>query len=98
MRQHFSPLMRLCLWVFFSSMLLAIFLFVTGRAGYNTCAIISQIASFIFSALVIIDVLRSSLKPGNKVVWVLAVLLFQVFTGLAYYLTNREQPHNKTLA
>ena len=41
--------------------------------------------------IALIDILKSEFKGNNKLVWVLVVLLFNLFGAVIYFLIGKEQ-------
>jgi hypothetical protein len=97
MRRQIDVLLKLSLFVFLLTGLLGFYYLACGQeADALLCAKMGGSASLVFSTVVVLEVITlENMRFSIKLIWVVSIVLFQIFTALAYYLVGRkfvEQP------
>lgn len=85
-------LLKLSLALFLLTGLLG-FYYLSGGQEANAllCAKVGGFASLVFSTIVIFEVMTlENMRFSTKLIWVVFIMLFQIFTALAYYLVDRK--------
>lgn len=82
-------ILKMCLLVFIASFAASMYLLISESGSPLPWRYAGAAASVLFTVIVTAEVLNSpDAKPAVKAVWVLSFLIFQIFAGLAYYLTK----------
>lgn len=92
MHKLINILLRLSLALFLLTGLLG-FYYLSGEQEENAllCAKVGGFASLVFSTIAIFEVMTlGNMRLSKKLIWVAVILLFQIFTALAYYLVDRK--------
>ncbi len=92
MHRLINVLLRLSLSLFVLTGLLGFYYLSGGQeADALLCAKVGGFASLLFSTIAIFEVLTlETMRFSTKLVWVVSIMLFQIFTALAYYLIDRK--------
>jgi len=87
-----SVLLKLSLSVFLLTGVLGFYYLSGGQeADALLCAKVGGFASLLFSTIALFEVMTlENMRFSTKFMWVVSILLFQIFTALAYYLVDRK--------
>lgn len=92
-------LLRASLFIFLTTGIVGLYLLSIQQESYALrCAKIGGFASLVYTVLTIRNVLTAPrLSASAKLVWIVALVLFQVFAGVWYYLSGRNASRQHTL-
>lgn len=63
-----------------------------GMVGpWQVFLILGVLGGIILPVIALIDILRSDFKGNDKIIWVLVVLLFNIFGSIIYFAIGRNQ-------
>lgn len=87
----FNSLLKVCLFLFFSSFLVGLLLLYTGSSAYALCGKVGLFSSTAFTLIVISEVMASdNARFTTKAIWIASFLVLQIFAGMAYYFVDRK--------
>ena len=92
MSKSINILLKVSLFVFFTTGILGLyFLSIQQESSALLCAKIGGFASLVYTAITVGNVLTSRhLRFSSKVLWIVALIMFQVMAGLWYYISCRS--------
>src|SRR5688572_18526186 len=89
---------KVCLFLFFSSLLTGLLLLYSGSNAYTFCVKVGQISSLVFTLIMTGEVMASeNARFRTKAIWIASFLLFQIFAGMAYYFVDRKTVYRPQL-
>ena len=99
MTKLFNTLLKICLFLFFSSFLVGLLSLYSGSNAYILCGKVGLFSSVVFTVIVIGEVMAlENVRFTTKAIWIASFLVFQIFAGMAYYFVDSKtlyQPQNK---
>jgi uncharacterized membrane protein len=99
MTKPFNLLLKTSLFVFFTTGILGLyFLSIQQENSALLCAKVGGFASLVYTAITIRHVFTSShLRISSKLVWIIALIMFQILAGIWYYLSGRSTNQNQSI-